>query len=922
MSGRSQRVTERQEDGEPARSRPPAPLAPGADILALQRGAGNAAVARLISGGGGAQVSRLAGTPAATPGLEAAVQALGAAIDALSGGGAGFRPLMKAEAALQSAVAARATGRRPRTGLDDALEAALAAVRNGRSTALRGGSAASGPLAATVGALTVAHRSLAGLVPAPAVAPAPAPEAQPAPPADIYSAVEEARDDDGSEAPWSRAADDDVYSAVEQAGDDDDGVEMYGAVTPEGRGEVVDDGVEMYGAVTPEGRGEAGPIVDAPLPAPESGGGTGTAYDLVHEVCVDLRAIVIKRIHRDATATADGVKVIAKAVAAQGAVKALAKQLKRAGAEEATVDAVKAAAKLIAKVADANPGSLESSKPTGFDMSDLLKSAFNARRVIADALKTGPQLDASQLAAPAPAAPPEPEGEIRSDGSYLPVQQEDAVEPAAVADHLPDDRERPAEAAYSSTTSVPDYVPELRGPAETAHSTTSVPDYTPEHREPEVQAEGSYLPVQAEAEPAAAPDTPRAATDQAVEALNDALDAMAAGDDAEAFRAVARAESAVGTALALYEQGGWFGEIRKWGAIKDDFADVRTAVLDLTADRDERERVAGQLENLLTLCGGHRRSDEPAESDPYAQIEESATVSALDYNPAAQAVVEDAPAIVPTPESLDQLAGRPMLVAELLGGDTKYFDQLKTRDQKQRQDVYEHEFENAEATLLWLMLSLEKSVSEQGMTLEKAMAHHFGWDAGDYQRYMATAGSHIAVADAEPNSADFMLELGSTIKRGGKAFSTLEMFSKFKGAGFAIFVMDGGGRFYADRHKVSLFHHSSFLGGADVSGAGEMRVADGKLTHITNKSGHYFPGFEEMADALMRLAAADVGLDGVEVTVIWPGNSNGVVYPKKAADFLRDFKSGGPDHCQAVAEGEATRVRAKNERKKREAATA
>ena len=219
------------------------------------------------------------------------------------------------------------------------------------------------------------------------------------------------------------------------------------------------------------------------------------------------------------------------------------------------------------------------------------------------------------------------------------------------------------------------------------------------------------------------------------------------------------------------------------------------------------------------------------------------------------------------------------------------------------------------------MLGLHKHV-DGGKTIQEAMKLCFGWTKDDFERYIGDTSSHIAVADAKPKADDFRLQLGSTIKRGGVTFDTSEMFSKFKGSGFAIYVMDGSGAIYADRHKVSLFHHSSFLGGGSVSGAGEMRVEGGKLVHLTNKSGHYTPGFEEMAATLLSLRGAQVDLAGTEITVIYEGNLNGVEYPGKAAGFLRDYEQGGPDLCKQVAEGESTRLKDEAKRKKQEAATA
>lgn len=52
--------------------------------------------------------------------------------------------------------------------------------------------------------------------------------------------------------------------------------------------------------------------------------------------------------------------------------------------------------------------------------------------------------------------------------------------------------------------------------------------------------------------------------------------------------------------------------------------------------------------------------------------------------------------------------------------------------------------------------------------------------------------------------------------------------------------MDGNGNLYASPdQKVGHTHHSSFLGGDPVAGAGEIEVRDGKLVAMTYQSGHY-----------------------------------------------------------------------------------
>ena len=58
----------------------------------------------------------------------------------------------------------------------------------------------------------------------------------------------------------------------------------------------------------------------------------------------------------------------------------------------------------------------------------------------------------------------------------------------------------------------------------------------------------------------------------------------------------------------------------------------------------------------------------------------------------------------------------------------------------------------------------------------------------------------------------------------------------------AIFVLDQAGDFLLTcDYSTHRFHHSSFVAGAAVAAAGEMRIHHGQLLTLSNKSGHYTP---------------------------------------------------------------------------------
>jgi len=85
------------------------------------------------------------------------------------------------------------------------------------------------------------------------------------------------------------------------------------------------------------------------------------------------------------------------------------------------------------------------------------------------------------------------------------------------------------------------------------------------------------------------------------------------------------------------------------------------------------------------------------------------------------------------------------------------------------------------------------------------------------------------------------------------------------GSGRAIFVMDNQGNLYAsEAHALGDFHHSSFLAGQPVAGAGEIVVRDGKLIEITDRSGHYKPAPNFLQQVLDQLEAQGIDVSQVQ----------------------------------------------------------
>jgi hypothetical protein len=95
----------------------------------------------------------------------------------------------------------------------------------------------------------------------------------------------------------------------------------------------------------------------------------------------------------------------------------------------------------------------------------------------------------------------------------------------------------------------------------------------------------------------------------------------------------------------------------------------------------------------------------------------------------------------------------------------------------------------------------------------------------------------------------------------GKLLDTRNMVTAHSGPGFAIFVMSAEGHIHAGSHAVGHRHHSSFLAGGDVAGAGELKVLDGRLLWISNKSGHYQPDLFMLLQVIQELKTAGVPLN-------------------------------------------------------------
>ncbi len=100
-----------------------------------------------------------------------------------------------------------------------------------------------------------------------------------------------------------------------------------------------------------------------------------------------------------------------------------------------------------------------------------------------------------------------------------------------------------------------------------------------------------------------------------------------------------------------------------------------------------------------------------------------------------------------------------------------------------------------------------------------------------------------------------------------------------KKGGEHIFVMDGEGQLFAKEAQQALnqkddtgrgvhVHHSSFLAGEAVAGAGEMKIdQQGFVKEVTDRSGHYKPGEAQTTQTLGELENKGVNLNNVKFTM-------------------------------------------------------
>jgi hypothetical protein len=106
------------------------------------------------------------------------------------------------------------------------------------------------------------------------------------------------------------------------------------------------------------------------------------------------------------------------------------------------------------------------------------------------------------------------------------------------------------------------------------------------------------------------------------------------------------------------------------------------------------------------------------------------------------------------------------------------------------------------------------------------------------------------------------------------------------GQGVAAFVWSKDGELFIANHAAQEFHHSSFVSGDKVRCAGMIVVEHGKVTAISNNSGHYKPRKEQVRNFVWLLQGAGA-LDANAALEVHLGDKK--CFTGNPAKFLADY---------------------------------
>jgi len=168
-------------------------------------------------------------------------------------------------------------------------------------------------------------------------------------------------------------------------------------------------------------------------------------------------------------------------------------------------------------------------------------------------------------------------------------------------------------------------------------------------------------------------------------------------------------------------------------------------------------------------------------------------------------------------------------------------------------------------------ISYEKWLQEQNESLTTEPASFIRLDKNERERYLTRCD-------------------GGVLKRNGKIFDTQYEKTLHSGQGYAIFVIGPDEDLYCGSHIGGVFHHSSFLGDGAVMAGGEIQAdKDGKITHLSNKSGHYTPTEKENLCILLYFQKRGVDLSKVRFSAYFPPPQGKEEY-QSALEYLQKLQ--------------------------------
>jgi hypothetical protein len=124
------------------------------------------------------------------------------------------------------------------------------------------------------------------------------------------------------------------------------------------------------------------------------------------------------------------------------------------------------------------------------------------------------------------------------------------------------------------------------------------------------------------------------------------------------------------------------------------------------------------------------------------------------------------------------------------------------------------------------------------------------------------------------------------------------------GNGAAAFAWTAVGELYIGQHQESVFHHSSFAAGGHVRCAGMIKIANNRVSFVSNNSGHYKPPKTNLKTFIDWLKTHNAIDQTAQVLCLGQYNFEGTL-----ADFERGFSWIGTREPWARGRSNAMNVR-------------